>query len=396
MAAPLRLFIIAGEASGDALGARLMAALRGRTGGDIAFQGVGGALMVEQGLDSLFPMSDIAVMGIAEIAPRLPLLLRRLRETAAAIRAARPDAIVTIDAPEFCLGVLRRIGNREAVRIHYVAPTVWAWRPWRVGKFAWRLDHLMTLLPFEPPFFEKAGLPATFVGHPVVDGGAARADGARFRAARGIPPDAPLLCVLPGSRAGEIAQLLPPIAETVALLAARIPGLRVALPTLPHLGQRLRQAIAGWPVPVAVTDDEAARYDAMAAADAALAASGTVALELARCGTPAVIAYRVHPLTARIVRALVRVKYANLVNLLLDRPAVPEMLQEDCRPELLAPAVAALLADEAARTAQLAACAEAIALLAPQGMAPAEAAAETVLRVIRNRRNNGQVVQGRG
>lgn len=389
MAAPLRLFVIAGESSGDALGARLMGALHDRTGGAFEVSGVGGPLMAGQGLASLFPMSDIAVMGIAEIAPRLPLLLRRLRGTAAAIRAVRPDAIVTIDAPEFCLGVLRRIGDRNAVRIHYVAPTVWAWRPWRVRKFARAIDHLMTLLPFEPPFFERAGLAASFVGHPVVDGGAAHADGARFRAEAGIAPDARLLCVLPGSREGEIARLLPPFAETVARLARRFPDLRIAVPTLPHIAERVRAAVAGWPLPTVVTDDADRRYDAMAAADAALAASGTIALELARCGTPAVIAYRLHPLTAAVVRRLVRVQYVNLVNLLLDRPAVPELLQQDCRADRLAPALETLLADEAARAAQIAACAEAIALLSPDGMTPAEAAADTVLRVIRERKETG-------
>ncbi len=395
MATPLRLFIIAGEASGDALGAPLMEALREATGGDIAFDGVGGPLMAEQGLDSLFPMSDLSVMGIAEIVPRLPLLLRRLRQTARAVRAARPDAIVTIDAPEFCFGVLRRIGDRRAARIHYVAPTVWAWRPWRARKLARALDHLMTLLPFEPKFFEAAGLAASFVGHPVVDGGAARADGAAFRTGAGIAPDARLICVLPGSRAGEIARLLPPFGETIAALARRFPDLRVVLPTLPHIAGRVRRAVAGWPVPVTVTEDAAGRFDAMAAADAALAASGTVALELARCGTPAVIAYRVHPLTAAIVRRLVRVKYANLVNLLLDRPAVPELLQDQCRADQLAPALETLLTDEAARNAQRAACNEAIGLLSPVGTTPAAMAADTVLRVIRERREN-EAAQARG
>ncbi|MEE8333071.1 MAG: lipid-A-disaccharide synthase [Alphaproteobacteria bacterium] len=388
MAVPLRLFIIAGEASGDALGAPLMAALREATGGEISFEGVGGPLMAEQGLDSLFPMSDLSVMGIAEIVPRLPLLLRRLRQTAAAVRATGPDAIVTIDAPEFCFGVLRRIGDRRAVRIHYVAPTVWAWRPWRAGKLARAIDHLMTLLPFEPTFFEQAGLAASFVGHPVVDGGAATADGVGFRAEAGIAPDARLLCVLPGSRMGEIARLLPPFGETVAALARRFPDLHVVLPTLPHLVGRVRQAVAGWPVPVMVTEDAAGRFGAMAASDVALAASGTVALELARCGTPSVIAYRVHPLTAAVVRRLVRVDYANLVNLLLDRPAVPELLQEHCRVDELTPALETLLTDETAQAAQLAACDEAIGLLSPAGMTPAAMAAETVLRVIRERQEN--------
>lgn len=388
MAAPLRIFLIAGEASGDALGASLMEALRRQAGGEIGFAGVGGPLMAAQGLDSLFPMSDIAVMGIAEIAPRLPLLLRRLRQTAAAARGARPDAIVTIDAPEFCLGVLRRIGDRDAVRIHFVAPTVWAWRPWRARKFARRLDHLMTLLPFEPPYFEKAGLSATFVGHPVIEGGAAAADGARFRAVRNIPADAPLLCVLPGSREGEVAWLLPPFGETVARLAGRFPDLRVVLPTLPHLAARVARAVADWKVPVLVTDDAARRFDAMAAADAALAASGTVALELACCGTPSVIAYRVHPLTAAIVRRLIRVEYANLVNLLLGRAAVPELIQRDCRPGLLAPALERLLSDPAARAEQRAACEQAIGMLSPGGMKPSEMAAATVLRVIGDRRHH--------
>jgi len=380
---PLRVFLIAGEPSGDALGARLMAAIRRQSGSGAEFAGIGGPCMASEGLESLFPMSELSVMGIAEVLPRAVRLLRRMGQTAAAIRRLRPDVVVTIDAPSFCFGVLRRIRDAPTRKIHYVAPTVWAWRPWRARKFAAVLDHLMVLLPFEPPFFERAGLAATFVGHPVLESGVRGADGGRFRTTRGIAPDAPLLCVLPGSRRGEIRRHLPPFAEAVARLHARFPALRVVVPTVPAVADEVAAHLAGWPMPVMLVAGDAEKYDAMAAADAALAASGTVALELALSAVPSVIAYRVNPVTAAIVRRMLRVMYFNLVNLLLEREAMPEFLQENCRGDLLADAVGRLMTDAAAADAQRAAAAEAMAMLSPGGRSPSDAAAEVVISVVR-------------
>jgi lipid-A-disaccharide synthase len=383
-AAPL-IFLVAGEPSGDALGASLMAALKERTGGVVRFAGVGGDGMASQGLDSLFPMADLSVMGVAEVLPRLPRILRRLSETAREARRLRPAAVVTIDSPDFCFRLAKRLRGAGIPLIHYVAPSVWAWRPGRARKIAAFLDHLLALLPFEPPYFEREGLACTFVGHPVVESGVDLGDGRRFRERHGITADAPLICVLPGSRRSETSRLLPIFAQAVAGLRATRPDLAAVVPVIGAVADEVARATADWPVPTTVVHGRADKIDAFAAANVALAASGTVALELAMAETPTVIAYRVSPISAWLARRLVRVSYANLVNLVLDRPAVPELLQEDCRPERLTVALDALLADETAKRAQVEAGREALARLGRGGPSPGDRAAAAVLDVIANK-----------
>jgi lipid-A-disaccharide synthase len=378
---PFRVFVVAGEPSGDALGARLMAALRARFGDALSVEGVGGESMEAEGLRPIFPMSDIALMGIAEVLPRLPTVLRRIRETGDRVLAVRPDVVVTIDAPDFCLRVARRVRAAGVPVVHWVAPTVWAWRPGRARRMARSVDHLMCLFPFEPPYFEREGLPATFVGHPVVGGGAGRGDGARFRAAHGIAPDAPLLAVLPGSRRGEVGRMLPLFGETLAGLADARPGLVAAVPTVATVEEAVRAAAARWPVPAVVVRGEAAKHDAFAAADAAMACSGTVALELALAGLPGVVAYRASPVTAAIVRRMIRVRFANLVNIMHDREVVPELLQERATPANLADAVGRLLDDPDARDAQRAGLSAVAGWLGRGGPPPAERAAGVVAAV---------------
>jgi len=372
------VFVVAGEPSGDALGARLLSALRDRHGDALEAAGVGGERMEAEGLRSLFPMSDIALMGVAEVLPRLPLVLRRIRETADRVVAARPDVLVTIDAPDFCLRVARRARAAGIPAVHWVAPTVWAWRPGRARRMARSVDHLMCLFPFEPPYFEREGLPATFVGHPVVEGGAGRGDGARFRAAHGVPPDAPVLAVLPGSRRGEVGRLLPVFRDALARLAAERPGLVAAVPTVATVEDMVRAAARDWPVPAAVVRGEEAKHDAFAAAAAAMACSGTVALELALAGLPGVVAYRASPVTAAIVRRMIRVRFANLVNIMHDREAVPELLQERATGANLAEAVGRLLDDASAVDAQRADLASVAAWLGRGGPPPGERAAGVV------------------
>ncbi|MFV3073326.1 lipid-A-disaccharide synthase [Niveispirillum fermenti] len=384
MTAPF-IFLIAGEPSGDVLGARLMAALKQATGGQVRFAGIGGERMMAEGLDSLFPMEELTLMGLAELLPRLPGLIRRIDQTAAAILSSKPDAVVTIDAPDFCFRVLKKVRRADkGIRlIHYVAPTVWAWRPGRARKIAAFLDHLLVLLPFEPPYFEAVGLPATFVGHSIVEAGVERGDGPAFRARHGIAPDVPLLCVLPGSRRSEVRLLLPDFAATLAILKQRHPGLHVVIPTLGKVAAAVTAAAAQWPVPSLVVQGDEEKYDAMAASRVALAASGTVALELALARLPAVIAYRIHPLTFYLYRRLIRVKYANLVNIMLDRMLVPERLQQDCTPEKLAVAVDRLLSDPAARREQVDGVAQVARWLGQDGsQTPSQRAADAVLRVI--------------
>ncbi len=383
---PLRLFLIAGEPSGDLLGARLMAALKRAADRPIRFLGIGGERMIAEGLEPMFPMAELALFGVVELLPRLPRLIWRLHQTVAAIRAEMPDAVVTIDAPGFNFRVGRRLRQgRHPVRavplIHYVAPTVWAWRPERARKIAQFLDHLLVLLPFEPPWFEREGLAATYVGHSIVEGGAGRGDATAFRRRHDIAPDARLLVVLPGSRTTELSRLLPDFGGALALLAPRIPGLVAVVPTLPQVAATVRAAAAGWPVRTVVTEGDVEKYDAFAAAEVALAASGTVALELALARLPAVIAYRMNPLTVALYRRLVRTKYANLVNIMLDRPLVPELIQENCRPDRLAAAVAGLLESPAARQAQMDGLAAVGEWLGVDGSRPSDRAAEVIWRL---------------
>lgn len=388
--APL-LYLIAGEPSGDALGGRLMAALKERSGGAIRFAGIGGERMAEQGLQSLVPLHELAVMGVAEVLPRARLILRRVRETVADIRRRKPQAVVTIDSSGFTWRVaqrLREAGERDLLLVHYVAPMVWAWRAGRARRMARWYDHLMVLLPFEPPYFTAAGLACSYVGHPVIEGGADRGDGAAFRRRHGISPEAPVLTVLPGSRRGEVGRLLVPFAGAVAELAARHPGLRVVVPTTETVAAMVGAAVRGWAAPTIVVSGEREKYDAFAASNAALAASGTVALELALAGVPAVVAYRLNPLTHALLRRIVRVRHVHLLNLILKREAVPELIQKDCTPVRLAGAIGELLADGEKRRAQIDACREALRALGLGELSPSRRAADLVLSLIAERRRD--------
>jgi lipid-A-disaccharide synthase len=378
-----RIFLLAGEPSGDMLGARLMRALRDQAGDRLEFFGVGGARMAEQGLTSRFPMGELSVMGFTEVLPHLPRLHRRLRQTVAEIARSRPDLAVTIDSPGFSLRLQRRLGPLATKRIHYVAPQVWAWRQDRASTLARDLDHLLALLPFEPPFFERFGLPCSFVGHPIVEEAGREGDGRHFRRRYDIPPDAPLLCLLPGSRRAEIGHHLPVLEHVVALLWRRFPRLRLVLPTLDGLAPVVRDLVARWDIPALVIEDRAERFDAYAASWVAIAASGTVALEVALAGLPMITIYRTGALTGWLARRMIRVPHVNLVNLILDRPAIPELLQEDCTPERIVDTAAWLLDDPGPREEQRAALAEAVARLGAAGdKPPSQRAAARVLDLL--------------
>jgi lipid-A-disaccharide synthase len=388
------LFIVAGEPSGDALGAALIAALRARTAGRLRVAGIGGEQMQAQGLRSLVPLSDLAVAGVAEVLPRAPLILRRVRETVAAIRAERPDAVVTIDSSGFSWRVahgLRRNGETLPL-IHYVAPMVWAWRAGRARRMARWYDHLLTLLPFEPPYFERVGLAATFVGHPVLESGADRGDAARFRAAHAVTPDELVLTVLPGSRGGEVRRLLPVFGETLHRLQPLVGPFRVAVPTVATVADVVGAGVRDWPGRPVVLRGAADKYDAFAASRAALAASGTVALELAMARLPMAVAYRLSPLTEMLLDRVLKVRQVNLVNLLIGRALVPEHLRRDCAPGPLAAALASLIRDERVRSAHREGYDDALRLLRGDGTSPSAAAADRVLAVLaahRERRAQG-------
>lgn len=380
MGAALRVFLVAGEPSGDALGGRLMSALHQALGGSVVFAGVGGDAMAAQGLRSLFPMGELAVMGLLEVLPHARLLLRRIRETAAAADAWRPDIVVTIDSPSFANRFVSRLRLPGVPRVHYVAPSVWAWRPGRVHKFKRNFDHLLALLPFEPPYFEAVGLPCHFVGHPVLEYGADKGDGPGFRRRHGIAEGRPVIAVMPGSRRGEVSRLAVPFGETLERLAVQWPDLVAVVATVGTVADLVKTSVARWPVPTIVVSGTADKYDAMAASDIGLAASGTVALELTLAGVPCAIAYRVSPITAAIVRRLARVKYANLVNILLDRPVVPELLQERCTPSLMAATLADLMGEAGGR--QLEAAQPALEALGQGGPAPSARAAARLLDIL--------------
>jgi len=376
------LYLIAGEPSGDLLGGSLMAALKRRTGGVVRFAGIGGPKMIEQGLVPLFPMTELAVFGLAEILPKLPHLMRRGEETVTDIARLKPAALVTIDSPGFTLRVAQRAVPLGVPRIHYVAPSVWAWKPERAAKIGKYLNHLLALLPFEPPYFEREGLPCSFVGHPAIEGPAGMGDAAAFRARHGLAPDRKVIIMLPGSRNGEIDRLLPVFLEALHRLKQGRAPFTVAVPAPDYLAGRVRAGLAGSGLETILLTGDTEKFDAFAAAEAALAKSGTVTLELALSGVPAVIAYKVNRISYFIARRLQVGTYIGLPNVILDRPLMPELLQHDCTPDRLAAEMSRLLDDPAAREEQLAGGTEIRRLLSPEGKTPSEAAADAVLNVL--------------
>lgn len=377
------IYIIAGEASGDILAAGLMQSLKKMTGGQIRFSGVGGDRMAAEGLTSLFPISEMAVMGIFEVLPHVPKLLRRIGQTVDNILKLQPDALVTVDSKAFTLRVQKRLFKRRAAGqnipfplVHMVAPTVWAWRPGRAKAISKFLDELLVLFPFEPSYFEEHGLKTTFVGHPASE--QPTGDGARLRARSRIPPKAPVLGVLPGSRPGEVRRLLPDFSETVRRLAPRYPNLRVLIPTVPGVADMVRDGVKSWPVQPVILENAADKYDAFAAMNAALAASGTVTLELALAGVPTVVAYKVNPLSAPIGRRLVNQDAVVLANWILGKVVQPLFLQENCTPEALTVAVGRLFDDTKARSGSIAAGQALREVLGTGDIAPSDRAALAV------------------
>ena len=336
------IYLIAGEASGDFLGAKLMAALRAYDP-TIVFYGIGGPLMTGEGLHSLFPMTELSVMGIAEVAPKLPNLVRRIKEAVNDIAEKKPDVVVTIDAPDFCFRVAKAVRKSETrpKLIHYVAPTVWAWREGRAAKIAQFLDGLICLFDFEPPYFEREGLRSFAVGHPLIEGGALHADGAEFRMRHQIAAQAVTIGALFGSRHGELQRTGPIIKQAAYRLLHKASHLIV--PTLPHLKTEIERLLTDCPVPVVITTDPDEKYSAFKAMNIGIAVSGTVGLELAALQIPHVIAYRANPVTAAIARRLLKVKYAHLANIMAVKEIVPEFLQERCQAEMIASAAEKLL-----------------------------------------------------
>jgi lipid-A-disaccharide synthase len=382
--APL-IFLVAGEASGDAIGARLMVALKELTGGEVRFAGVGGEHMRSAGLQSLFPMRELSIMGLFEILPHVPNLLRRIRQTETAARRMAAGVVVTIDSPDFCFRVAKRLQGSGIPVVHYVAPQVWAWRSGRARKIAKFLDHLLLLFPFEEKYFERTGLATTFVGHPLAEETINVADGAAFRRHHDIQADETVLAVMPGSRFSEISRHLPIFGATVNALAAR-QALRCAvIPALPALRREIAAAAENWNVRVVIVDgsESEVKFAAMAASDGALTSSGTATLELAIAGVPMVVAYRANPVTVAVARRIVQVPHIALANIVAGRRVAPEFLQQECAPSRLAPALENILLDATVRHDQIE-CFRAVSRqLGIGGTAPSELAAQAVIAVAR-------------
>lgn len=382
----LRVALVAGEHSGDQLGFKLMRALREATGGAAEFSGVGGEAMEAEGLKSLFPMSDIAVMGILPVIARLPTVLARIRQTAEALIASPPDILVIIDSPDFTHRVAKRVRAvlPKLPVVDYVSPTVWAWRPGRAKKMRAYVDCVLALLPFEPAAHERLGGPrCVYVGHPLIERLAEFRPNADEARRRETTPTSVL--VLPGSRRSEISRLMDDFGAALGLLAAEIGPIEVTLPTLPHIEAEVRARAISWPVTPNIVLGEAAKFATYRTARVALAASGTATLELALAGVPMVGAYKVSRVE-ELLKYIVKVPSILLPNLILREKAIPEILQHDCTPEALAAALAPIARAGGARDAQVAALARLDGLMTlPDGDTPSARAARMVLETFARR-----------
>jgi lipid-A-disaccharide synthase len=373
------VFLVAGEDSGDRLGAALIAAIKQRAPGT-RFSGVGGMQMAAQGVPSLFPLGDLAIIGFAAIAAGLPKILQRIRQTADAVIAAKPDVLVIIDSPEFTHRVARRVRARGAtiLIVDYVCPSVWAWRPGRARVMRSYVDHVLALLPFEPSAMRQLGGPAcTFVGHPLSE----RAERMRPNAEemRRRLSDPPLLLVLPGSRASEIRRMADVFGEAAALVAERAGGLEVVVPAVPRLADVVKTAVASWRVPARVVIEPDQKDAAFRNARAALTKSGTSTLELAVAGVPMVAGYKVPLFEEAIGRMLIKVDSVILANLVLGENVVPQFLQRDFTPQRLAAALTPLLSDSPERRRQLTAFARLDTIMDIGRAVPSDRAAALVL-----------------
>jgi lipid-A-disaccharide synthase len=389
----VRIFLIAGEHSGDALGAKLIDALRTRLGDRLVLAGVGGEAMEQRrGFVSGFPMSDVAVMGPLSILRHLPRIVRRVYAAVDSALRFEPDAVVIIDSPEFTHPIAKRIrkARHDIPIVDYVSPSVWAWRPGRAAKMRPYVDHILGILPFEPAAHKRlGGPPCSYVGHSFIE----RLDWLRdldpepLRARLGLDPEKPVIVALPGSRTSEVGRLMEPFGDTLRLLCERGKAPEVIIPCVAHVRGLVEKGRASWPVAAHIVEDPDDKYRAFKLAKAALAASGTVTLELALAGTPMVVAYRVDPVAAPFLRRMIKAPTTVLANLVLGENAFPEFHQEKSSPRNLADALEPLLSDTPERRAQLAALARVPHLMHIEGGSPSEAAADIVLDYALNGRS---------
>ncbi|MET4384816.1 lipid-A-disaccharide synthase [Bradyrhizobium sp. F1.4.3] len=385
-----KIFLIATEESGDRLGSALMKVLRQRLGDGVQFEGVGGHTMAREGLESLFPIEELSIVGFAAVVQQLPKILRLIRATVGAVTEATPDALVIIDSPDFTHRVARRVRARNPAIpvVDYVSPSVWAWRPGRARAMLGYVDHVLGLLPFEPAEYRKlGGPPCSYVGHPLIEQLPSLRPNVDEQRRRDSEP--PVLLVLPGSRRSEIRHHLGVFGATLDRLQSEGRAFELMLPTMPHLEATVREGVASWPVKPQIVVGEAERRAAFRIARAALAKSGTVTLELALSGIPMVTAYRVNPIEAFILRRAVQVSSVILANLVIGREVIPEFLQEDCTPEKLAPALSEVLTDSPLRRQQVDAFAQLDTIMSTGNKSPSVLAADIVLATMRKGRRAG-------
>jgi lipid-A-disaccharide synthase len=384
---PRKIFLVATEESGDRLGAGLMKVLRQRLGDAVSFEGVGGLTMAREGLVSLFPIEQLSIMGFTAVARELPMILRRIRETADAAIAAAPDIMVIIDSPDFTHRVARRVRARAPAIpvIDYVAPTVWAWRPGRARAMRQYIDHVLALLPFEPEAYRRlGGPPCSYIGHTLIEQISSLRPGAEEQKRRDAQP--PVLLVLPGSRRSEIRHHMAVFGETLRLLRGQGTAFEPVLPTMPHLLDAVREGVASWPMQPRIAVGEEEKKAAFRIARAAFAKSGTVTLELALAGVPMIGAYRAGPVEMWIALTLARTPSVILANLVIGENVIPEFMQREATPERLASALRDVLADTPHRRRQLDAFARLDAIMATGGKSPGVQAAEIVLETLQEAR----------
>ncbi len=380
-----KFFIIAGEASGDLLGSKLIAELKTQNSG-AEFFGVGGKLMQEQGLVSLFPMEELSIMGFLEVVPHIPKLLARIRQTADAVIAQKPDFVITIDSPDFCFRVMNKLKNfHQTKKVHMIAPSVWAYREGRAEKISKLYNLLLAILPFEPPYFEKYGLKTVFIGHPIVENAPdleqKKLANFSFRSKKNIALTDELLCLMPGSRNGEVTRIFPEFIAAVNLLSQKKSNLKVVIPLIEKTRALVLEMAKSLKVEYFLIEKDE-RNDAFFATDFALAKSGTNTVELSLYQVPMLVAYKINFLTHFIVKRMVKIKFANLVNLILNKEVIPEMLQDNCEGEKLFAVAEKLINDKNLAQKQIA---ESQAALRMMGLGftqnPSQKAAQEILKI---------------
>ena len=383
-----KIYVIAGEPSGDLLGSRLMRAMKKKLGNNVAFYGVGGETMEQEGLKSLFDIADLSIMGLMEIIPSIPKVLRHLKNTIADIERVKPDVVVTIDSWSFCSRVHKALRKKKLgiPQVHYVAPQVWAWKKKRAQTMYKYIDHLLTLFPYEPKYFTPYHLATDFVGHPVIESEAMHASAESFCKKFGVSADKRVVTILPGSRKTEVAKLLPVFLEAAQKLEEKYKNLVFVLPTVRTVAPLVKEMLKESKLSVIMTETQHDRYDAFQASDVAIAASGTVALELAIIGVPHIIGYKVSAFSAFLAKKFLKIEFVNLSNILLGREIIPELLQERCVSGNIFRYVDGLLQKDDLFERQMQGFEKVRSLLGLGEQTPSENACDVILKVIEDKR----------